>query len=222
MQRKNMDIKLLNEKCALFAGMTEKQISLFCKSCAGYCSCYSKGTIVLHQGDTCGDIIIVIKGNCRGVVYGFDGNRSILALFGAGDIFGDVLAMNPGRTSPVTVETVSECELFHIPFCCLTGDRGGKYERAVLRNLTGLISDKYFELLFRNNCLSKKTIREKLLYYLQSFDKKHTGEPFNIPFDRLGLAEFLGVERSALSRVLSALKEEKLIDFYKNTFKLLT
>ena len=89
----------------------------------------------------------------------------------------------------------------------------------VLKNLIHSVSDKYFALQFRINCIACRSLREKIMYYLVTVGG-HSKEPFNIPLDREALADFLCTDRSALSRELSSLRKDGIIDYYKNTFKL--
>jgi CRP-like cAMP-binding protein len=101
--------------------------------------------------------------------------------------------------------------------CC--PKRCACHER-LIRNLLWAVSQKYFELQERLACLIQPTLRDKLLFYLKGVANKAGSHTFNIPFDRAALAEYLNAERSALSRELSAMKRDQLIDYYKNTFKL--
>ena len=68
--------------------------------------------------------------------------------------------------------------------------------------------------------LSRKTIREKLISYLSEEGSRQGSADIHIPFNRQQLADYLSVERSALSRELSKMKDEEMIWFYKDHFLL--
>ncbi|MEG2004070.1 MAG: Crp/Fnr family transcriptional regulator [Clostridia bacterium] len=180
---------------------------------------YQKGETAIHEGEICTEIGIVAQGKFEGLQYSINGTRELMGIFEIGDIFGDVLAMTDGKHSPVTVNASTDGEVYFVPFANF--EKSGTNREILLKNLIKIISKKYFSLLFRANCLSKRTIREKILFYLSKQSEESKQTSFNIPFDRAALADFLNVDRSALSRELSAMKKEKTIDFYKNTFKLL-
>ena len=84
-----------------------------------------------------------------------------------------------------------------------------------------ILSEKNVFLTSKIECLSKRSIRSKLLSYLSDFALKKNTNEFKIPFNRQELADFLGVDRSALSSELSKLQKEKILKFNKNEFKLL-
>jgi CRP-like cAMP-binding protein len=69
--------------------------------------------------------------------------------------------------------------------------------------------------------ITKRTTREKLLSYLSEQSRLHGSREFSVPFDRQGLADYLSVERSALSAEMSRLKSEGVINYRKSHFELL-
>ena len=69
--------------------------------------------------------------------------------------------------------------------------------------------------------ISKRTTREKIMTYLLSEAEKKHNQRFEIPFSRNELADYLCVERSAMSRELSKMQQDKLIRYTKNNFELL-
>ena len=83
------------------------------------------------------------------------------------------------------------------------------------------ISDKYFSLSHRIDLLVMKSLRAKVAAYLLSEAARAHSLTFSIPFSRIQLADYLNCDRSALSRELSTMQKEGLIDTYRSSFKLL-
>lgn len=208
------------DKCRLFDGITEKQAIDILNSCGARSVSFRRGDVILHEGELVSDIGIVESGYLEGVRYLADGSRDVAAVFSEGGVFGDVLAVSGSRGAPITVISRCESRVTFIPFKRLF-DNAEENDSRVLYNLMKCISDKYFELNFRLRCIACPTLRKKLLFYLVTVGG-HSREPFNIPLDRAALADFLCTDRSALSRELSKMKRDGLLDFYKNTFRLLS
>ena len=79
---------------------------------------------------------------------------------------------------------------------------------------------KNMQLMEKVEIVSKKTLREKILVYLSRQAQQSKKLQFTVPMGRMELAEYLGADRSALSRELSRMKEDGLIDYHKSTFRL--
>lgn len=207
-------------KCRLFDGLERSQSEELLRMCGARSRAFAKGEVVLHEGEIVTDFCIVESGMLEGVRYLIDGSRDVAAVFSEGDVFGDVLAVSGTQRAPVTIAANGESVVLFVPFECFFKCCVSDASARALRNLIQCISDKYFDLNFRLSCISCKTLRDKVLFYLQTVSR-HSREPFNIPLDREALADFLRIDRSALSRELSKLKREGIIDYYKNTFKIL-
>ncbi|MBQ1991294.1 MAG: winged helix-turn-helix domain-containing protein, partial [Clostridia bacterium] len=96
-----------------------------------------------------------------------------------------------------------------------------RFHAMVVQNLFFAISEKNRKLVQKLGHMSKRSTREKLISYLSEEAKKQTSSTFTIPFNRQQLADFLSVERSAMSNELCKMRDEGLIEFEKNNFKLL-
>lgn len=211
-------LKILS-KCRLFEGLTEEEITRFAHA-SGRTAMYSAGRTVLGEGESCSDIGILLSGSLIASSWDRWGKPSPVTKLSPGDIFGDVLASGTGRGSPVTVKAAASAEIIFIPFSALlNGETLKSGGQTVLKNLSAIISDKYFELFGRIRCLTAPTLRDKIYTMLYHYGK--AGETFSMPMDREKMAAYLDCDRSALSRELSRMKAEGIIDFYKNTFRIL-
>ena len=138
-----------------------------------------------------------------------------------GELFGQLLALDGDRESPVTVMACAPCRILWIPTKQLFNGTGPAFSR-LLGNLSKQLSGAYFSLQRRLICLSQPTLRERLQYYLQMESRAQGSSTVRLPFDREGLAYYLGADRSALSRVLGGLRREGLLDFDRKRAAVIT
>ena len=96
-----------------------------------------------------------------------------------------------------------------------------EFHHRLIKNMVSIIADKNRDLMRKVEVVSKRTIREKLLAYLSIQAQVQQSRYFEIPLGRLELAEYLCVDRSALTRELAKMKDEGLIDYDKNCFRML-
>ena len=149
-----------------------------------------------------------------------DGSRLPITRMGPGGVFGDVLG-GSSLTSPVTVTARSPCEVLLVPYDRLLRPDGSAAGQQVLQNLVRTISDKYFLLARRVDLLLLRSLRAKVSAYLLAEAERAGQLTFRIPFTRAQLADYLNCDRSALSRELSRMQREGLLDTYRSSFKLL-
>ena len=124
-------------------------------------------------------------------------------------------------SSPVTVVASAPCEVLLVPYEKLLLPGADPARQRVLQNLVRTISDKYFLLSRRVDLLLLKSLRAKVCAYLLSEAEVHHSLTFTIPYSRIQLADYLNCDRSALSRELSLMQRDGLLDTYKSSFKLL-
>ena len=143
--------------------------------------------------------------------------------FGELQRIGVLLAASCNRKSPVTVEATEQLKLLSISIDNIVTrcKHSCLYQDIFLRNYLDIVAEKSMVLHDRIDCLIRHSVREKILAYLTRISNEKNCNSFNISFDRHAMAEYLNVDRSALSRELSRMKKDGLIDFYKNKFSLL-
>ena len=124
-------------------------------------------------------------------------------------------------SSPVTVVASAPCEVLLVPYEKLLLPGADPARQRVLQNLVRTISDKYFLLSRRVDLLLLKSLRAKVCAYLLSEAEVHHSLTFTIPYSRIQLADYLNCDRSALSRELSLMQRDGLLETYKSSFKLL-
>ena len=184
---------------------------------------FIKDEIVVHEGFDLHNLGIVLKGTATAYKTDLSGKSLVIAKLAEGNIFGGILSLGRSQKSPVSVAATSELTVLLISTHSIVDGLGSKFDtnNRLLRNLLGIISKKYFELHERINAIMRPTLREKILFYLDSCAKETGGNTFTIPFNRQALAEYLNADRSALSRELSKMKKEGLVDFCNESFRLI-
>jgi len=178
-----------------------------------------KGVIILHAGDTPRQVGIVLRGQLHIIREDYDGNRSLIDVLTRSDVFAEALCCAGVAESPVTViadvdSTVILMGFEKILHMCPSSC---SYHRAMIKNMLGLIAEKNLMMQNHMEILSMKSIRARVMRYFESFAPKH-GVEITIPLNREELANYLCVERSALSHELMKMKKDGLIEYSKNRF----
>ncbi len=184
---------------------------------------YEKGDAVFLSGDSIRKFGIVLSGQIVVVQDDYFGNRSILAKLEKGDLFGESFAFAEIETLPVSVITTTDSDLLFIDCNRLSVPcaKACEFHSRLIQNMLNIVSMKNIVLMQKIELTSKRTTREKLLAYLSDESKKSRSSHFCIPFNRQELADYLSVERSAMSAELSKLRNDGLLNFHKNQFELL-
>lgn len=201
------------EDVPLFAGTEDMQKSLY--SLDPQSREYARGERILSAGERCSRIGVLLSGGADIVREDAGGNPVTVAHIGEGDMFaeafacsGEPLTVSAAATQPSRVLWLSAERL-------LSGA-----DARVTANALRLFARKNLYLNQRIEHLSRRTLEEKVLSYLRSVRRGAKSDTFVVPFDRQGLADFLGCDRSALSAVLSKLKARGVLDYHKSTFRL--
>lgn len=181
---------------------------------------YSKGETVFHSGTVINQIGIVLEGRIQIENTDFWGNKTILDSLGEGKVFAETYALtNVPLMVNVTATQNSKVLLLQTDNL---GTGSGDISQIITKNILAISMKKNLHLSQRIFHTSSKTIRGRLLSYLSSQVSRGTpNAEFDIPYDRQQLADYLEVDRSALSAELSKMKADGLIDYWKNHFKLL-
>ena len=184
---------------------------------------YPRGEAVLRTGDRTGRLGLVLSGGVNIESVDVWGSRSILGHVGPGQVFAETYACLPGEPLMVDAVAAQRTEVLFLNTARLlrTCPSACAHHAALIRNLLAVTSQKNLALSRRIFHTSPKTIRGRLLSYLSAQALRENSRSFAIPFDRQQLADYLGVDRSALSAELGRMRAEGLIRFRKNEFELL-
>ena len=209
-------------KTQLFSGVGENDIEamLACMQ-AKLCS-YKKGEYVLRQGERVGNIMVLVRGKLHIQRDDYWGNRSIISVVSPGEMFGEAYAAP--ESGPILNDVLaledSAVIFFDVKRIISVCPSACKFHSIAVQNLFFAISEKNRNLVRKLGVMSRRTTREKLIAYLSDEAKRQRSSSFSIPFNRQQLADFLSVDRSAMSNELCRMRDEGLLEFEKNRFVL--
>lgn len=210
------------KRTQMFSGVGEDEITSMLSCLGARQKSYKRGEYVLRQGEHLGDILVLAEGKLHIQKDDYWGNRSILGQVAVGEMFGEsYVAPDSGvlLNDVIAIEdsTVIFFDVKRIITTCPTACR---FHALVTQNMFFAISEKNRKLVQKLGHMSKRSTREKLISYLSEEAKKQRSGSFTIPFNRQQLADFLSVDRSAMSNELCKMRDEGLIEFEKNWFRL--
>lgn len=214
-----MDLEFL-ANTALFHGIKKDDIDKLLCCQAARTKKYKKGSIVFHCGEKVKEIGLVLSGSVNIVVNFYWGNSHIFGHIEKGDIFGENYAVLPEKTLAKEVVAAEPTEILFLNLDKLltTCKKGCAFHNEIIHNLFKISAIKNLNLSSRMMHTAPKSIRERVLSYLTECAITKNSTHFTIPFSRQELADYLGVDRSALSNELSKMQRDGLIEFRKNEF----
>ena len=213
-----MEIAML-ARSMLFHSMTEAEIYATLDALQANEAVYTKGSVILHAGETTDRMGMVLSGSVTVESTDVWGNRTILALLDTGQFFAEVYALL-AEILLVDVRTVEDCRIL---FLCPGGVERNREAWAVklFRNLLTISARKNLALSGRSFHTAPKTARGRIMAYLNTVSLQRHKRKFSIPFDRQQMADYLNLDRTALSKELGRMRDEGLIAFRKNRFEIL-
>lgn len=211
------------KRTRLFAGVGEEEILAMLDCLQAAKGRYEKGSYIFCQGESVRDIFVLAEGRIHIQKDDYWGNRSIINVLNAGEMFGEAYAA-PGSSAilndVVAVED-STVIFFSVKKILTVCSSACIFHSLVVQNLFSAISEKNRMLMQKLGHMSKRSTREKLISYLSDEARKQNRGTFEIPFNRQQLADYLSVDRSAMSSELGKMRDEGILTFQRNRFTLL-
>lgn len=211
-------IDVLN-KCIIFKKFSPQEINNLLLNINYKITFYAKDSIIAAESDECSSLGLILSGSVEVKKLFASGKTVTIAKFLPSDIFGEVIIFSETHKYPSTIVSSDDCKILYITkeailqLCTINS--------IILSNFMGLLSNKILMLNKRLKNFSYNTIREKVASFLLDIYYVRKKLIFQIDFSRKEMAESLGIPRPSLSRELVNMKNEKIIDFHKNTFKIL-
>lgn len=206
-------------KTPLFMGCTEEEIEHMMTCLTHSVKSFQKGECVYHSGQIVNEVCLVLEGSVQIENIDLMGNKSILGISGKGEIFAESYACIPNQPMLVDVIAKENSEILFINVPALFSEsQSCGHGAKLIENLLRISSKKNLSLSMRIFHSAPKTIRARLYSYFSEQISLHGTNDITIPLDRQQLADYLGVERTALSKELGKMRDEGLITFHKNAF----
>lgn len=209
-------------RCPLFAGISATEISALLECLSARTVAVEKNHTIFWEGDPAQDMGIVLEGSVQVVRDDYYGNRTIVAQVEPGGLFAEAFACAGSPSYPVSVVATAagsvmllDCQ--RIMTVCSSGCA---FHSRLIKNLLAIVATKTLHLNQKLELLSHRSIRERLMSYLLTCAKKSASPEFTIPYDRQQLADYLSVERSALSAEIGKLQKEGILESRRSWFRL--
>lgn len=210
------------ENSLLFRGIPGDELEQLIDCLGATKQLFLPSEVILAEGQPAQQIGILLYGRAQVIREDRLGNRNILAEIEPGELFAETFACASEASSFLSVTVLSVTQsgvlLFDYQSLICTCPSFHKLHTLLIKNMLSILANKNLLLNRRLGHLSKRTTREKVLSYLTEQATLCGSAEFHIPFNRQQLADYLCVERSAMSAVLSQLRREGLLDFHKNHF----
>lgn len=215
--------QIVLEKLPLFEGINPQEINAILSCMGAQTAKYAKEEYIRMEGDPANFIGLVLEGTVQIQQHDYDGNRSITASFSAGQMFGEAFACAEVPALPVDILAATPVTVMFLNQQKILDpcQRGCSFHSQIIQNLLKIIARKNILLTRKLGYISHKTTGEKLMAYLNDQARQNHSLSFTIPYNRQDLADYLGVERSAMSAELSKLQRKGILETNRSYFRLL-
>lgn len=209
-------------KIPLFKGLNCEEIDAIIKKFHGLVRRFPKSEYIYLAGDCVENLCVVLNGTVQMIKEDVLGEKSIIASMNEGEVFAENCLGISETQSTVSYFAASDSEILMLPLGKTLSGGGalGHADGRMMCNIISILADNNARLIEKTEILCKKTLRGKIMAYLEQ-EARHQGKrKFVCPFNRTDLASYLDSDRSALTRELSRMREEGLLNYDKNTFEL--
>ena len=211
------------KRTKLFSGVGEEDIASLLSCLGARKKEYKKGEYILREGEHISDVFILVEGKIHIQKDDYWGNRSILSVISVGEMFGEGYAApeSGALLNDVVAVEYSSVIFFDVKRILTTCSSACRFHNMIVQNMFFAISDKNRRLVQKLGHMSGRTTRAKLISYLSEEAKRQSSSAFTVPFNRQQLADYLCIDRSAMSNELCKMRDEGMIRFEKSRFELL-
>ncbi|MDO5834774.1 MAG: Crp/Fnr family transcriptional regulator [Lachnospiraceae bacterium] len=209
--------------CPFFNGMRDDEILSILHCVQASTVARPRGAYILRAGDTTEVMGLVLSGSVLILREDLWGHRNILSKCTAGDFFGEPYAATSGAVLNVNAVAEDDCALLflNVKRLLMSCPTACGHHQKLIRNLVSVLANRLLVFNDKITHVSKRSTREKLLSYLSSESVRQASLSFDIPFDRQQLADYLCVDRAAMSVELSKLQKEGILKTKRRHFELI-
>ena len=207
-------------RCALFANLTADQRRQALRLFDAQEKAYARGELLKQAVKRMPAFGLVLTGQIAVSMADIDGREMLLAQVGPGQTFGEALCYLQ-EDAPIVIAALTDARVLWLRCDGLRQNNDDPLRRMMQERFTAMLARRTLQMNDRIQILSRGSIRQKLIAFFTECARDAGSAAFAIPFDRAGMAAYLAVDRSALSRELSRMRRERLIDYHKNHFEIL-
>jgi len=207
----------------LFGNIAEESLSKLFSCISARKKNFERDTFVFHTGEEINFVYYILSGSMHIIYEDFWGNRSIIETMQKDTLFGEAYVFSSMENYLVSVIAAENSTVLEIDPAKLfeTCPNGCQCHMQLIRNVLHIVSEKIVRLTEKLGHVVRRTTREKLLSYLSAQAYRVKSNSFYIPYSRQQLADYLCVDRSALSHELSRMEKQGILRYHKNYFELL-
>lgn len=208
---------------ALFHGIERNGLLTMLECLKPTIGSYHRNDIIVMSGDVFESVGMMLKGEATVSKENAAGNRTVMTVLEPGDIFGEMVAFSSQSTWPATVQAQGTCRVLFLARGKIVGEcsKMCPWHRSLIQNFLKVISEKALMLNKKVEYLTIKSIRGKISTFLLELSQKTGEKNIILPLKRNELADYLNVARPSLSREIARMKEEGVIDYHLNTFRII-
>ena len=206
----------------LFFGMNEDELRGILECFNARLKSYETGEMIIRQSDVITSLYLVLEGEVNIEKDTYWGRRIIISKLGVNDNIAMSFVACKAVESTIDAVAAENTKLLVLNYekCTSMCQNACTRHKVLINNMFEILAKENLELLQKIENVSQKSIRDKLLTYLSNEARKNKNNSFEIPFNRQDLADYLNIDRSAMSFELSKLQKEGLIQYEKNRFLL--
>ncbi|MGI6123238.1 MAG: Crp/Fnr family transcriptional regulator [Acetivibrionales bacterium] len=209
-------------KCELFNNIGEDELKPLLGCLKPLFQCYPKNAIVVRNGERLDSLGIVLEGEASVYKESISGNRVLLKNIGIGEMFGEIAVFARQNEWPALVQAITPLTVCFISKNKIIDqcENVCKWHNHLINNMLGLVSERALILSKKMEYISIKTMRSKLSTYIYEQYLKRKTPTLTLPMNRQQLADFLNVSRPSMSRELSRMRDEGIIDFHQSAVRI--
>ena len=211
------------QKSKLFSNLRKEQIDEALIIFEAYTQRCQKGEILHRAGSVLKKFGMVLQGSVQVYRDDINGDRQILANVVSGENFGESMCLLQVEEQPIHIAATQDSKIMWMSTAWMNSlcDGCTPFRHQLIHRFLQMLAERTLTMNDRIQILSKSTLRAKLITFFSQCVHRFGSTSFVVPFDRADMAVYLGADRSALSRELSKMRLEGLIDFDKNRFSLI-
>ena len=210
------------EESQLMRAYSEEELKEMLECFNARIKTYDEGEMIIRQGDMITNIYLVLEGTVNIEKDSYWGRRIIVSQLGVNDNIALAFVASKNVESSIDAVAATKAKLLLLSYqkCTSMCQNVCTKHKLLINNLFEILSKENIELIQKIENISQKSIRDKLLTYLSNEAKRNKSNIFEIPFNRQDLADYLNIDRSAMSFELSKMQKDGLIKVEKNKFAL--